>query len=294
MKRSIFSLVLLMVLAALSGCNDAKVEELEAKNAILREKQKQDSLYISDLTTEMDVIYSKLDSMRELERQIRQISADMRSGDISDEMGGTLSDNIQAIESQLDESRSRVRELEARLAQKAEENSNLSATVKRLESMVVQLKKTIADKDQTIVDLEDQIAQLQEEVAGLEVELSTEVERADSLQTGLTETKLDLNTAYYVIGTNGELKKKDILINRRRGFESERNLKHFTKIDMRETQKITVGKDIKARRVELVPPRPSRTYRLYKQGETVYLEIKDTKTFWKDRFLAIVTKTGLF
>lgn len=292
MKKPIFSLVLVLAIALLSGCNKAKIEELEAKNSILREKQRQDSLYISDLTTEMDVIYNKLDSMRELESQIRQISADMRSGDVSD--AGTLADNLSAIQAQLNDSRARIRELEARLATAAQENSSLSENVKRLEGIVVQLKKTIADKDQTIVDLQDQITQLQEEVSGLTVELGNEQQRADSLQTGLTETKLDLNTAYYVIGTNSELKKKDILVSRRRGFESDRNLKHFTKIDIRETDRITVGTDFKARKVDLVPPRPSRTYRLYKEGETVYLEIKDKEAFWRDKFLAIVPPSGLF
>ncbi len=288
MKR-LNALFLLFFLFLLSGCNNAKIEELEGKNAVLLEKQRQDSIYISGLTTEMDAIYSKLDSMREMENRIRQISADMRSGDLSGAMGGaSISQSMKAIDAQLRDSRARIRELEARLQQKAKENSNLSGTVKSLEGMVVQLRKTIDDKDQTIADLQMQIESLQDEVAGLTVQYTVEVSRGDSLQTGLDQTKLDLNTAYYIIGTNRELKKKDVLVNKRRGFESDRNLKHFTKIDIREEAKIAIGKDLKARKIDLVPERPESSYKLVEEGGMLYLQITDKGVFWQDKFLAIV------
>ncbi|MEM6299138.1 MAG: hypothetical protein AAF740_10675, partial [Bacteroidota bacterium] len=202
--------------------------------------------------------------------------------------GASISESMEAIDSQLRDSRARIRELEARLQQKAAENSNLSGTVKSLEGMVVQLKKTISDKDQTISDLQTQIESLEDEVAGLTVQYKMEVNRGDSLQTGLDQTKLDLNTAYYIIGTNRELKKKDVLVNKKRGFESSRNLKYFTKIDIREETKIAIGKDLKAKKIDLVPERPESSYKLMEEGGTLYLQINDKDTFWQDKFLAIV------
>ncbi|MGF1532903.1 MAG: hypothetical protein ACFCUI_04320 [Bernardetiaceae bacterium] len=295
MKKTLFFLIGISLWAVLAGCNADKIESLESENAIMREKQRQDSLYITDLTAELSVVYTKLDSMRAIEEQIRRTAADVRSGGISGKEGGlSLSENMQEINKKLNEGKARIRELEARLSQKTKEATGLSETVKKLEVIIVQLKQTINDKDQTITDLQGQIGMLEQQVAGLKVDLAQKEQAVDSLGTELDQSQTDLNTAYYVIGTTKELKDKDVIVSRGKGFESSRDLKKFTKIDIREMERITVGKDIKPNKVTLLPARPTSSYNLKEEGGVLYIEIKDKGKFWQDKFLAVTTTKGLF
>jgi predicted nucleic acid-binding Zn-ribbon protein len=279
-----------VILLAFSACNNKDAERLRAENEALKKERAEDSLYISDLTTEMDVVYNKLDSMRRMEERIRQTFTDLRDGRVAVAEGGmNIDQTMEAIEAEMQQSKQVIRQLEAKLKEAGKENSALAKVVE-------ELKKTVGDKDAQIGMLQDRIVELEGEVEGWKSKYADKLDEADSLQLDLDVKITEVNTAYYIVGTEKDLKNAGILVNRKRGFSANKSLDKFTKIDIRETTKITlVGDKINLKKVKVIPARPTSTYELTEEGGVAYLNITDYEGFWKSsKTLAVMTKSTFF
>ncbi|WP_291722843.1 hypothetical protein [Bernardetia sp.] len=298
LKSNLNSVVLLITLlfsmVFISSC-DKGPSENEKKLAMevedLRRAREKDSLYQADLQQEMNVIYVRLDSMRQVEDKIRRLTSDMRGGDIDPATGGmSIDEGMQQIERQMQANRAKVAELERKLKESGQQNSALANTI-------AMLKRSIEDKDAEITQMRGQIAQLETEVEGWKSRYSGKIDELDSTNVVLEDTRTMANTAYYVVGTEKELKDKNIIINDKKGFEPDgRTKSNFTAIDIRTTSSIVIGStsDVKAKKVKLLPLRPSNSYRIEERGGNVYLEITNSEKFWESKYLAILSKTSFF
>ena len=285
-KIKTLAYLVLILLVGLTSC-DTKDPEKEAMREQLRnleEKNQEDSLYIADLTSEMDVIYDKLDSMQEKEREIKALAADLRGGNINASEGGmSISETMKDIQAQLEQSRNQIRDLEARLASEGKDKQKYIA-------LVQQLRKVVEQKDANIVTLQEDIGRLQDEVKGLKLDYAVKQVEADSLQDVSNLQDEALNTAFYVIGSEKELKGLNLLVSKKKGLEGNRDQSKYISIDIREQKIITIGNVKNLKKVKLVPARPESSYRLYEDGDQAKLEIKDIDAFWQDKYLAIVSK----
>ncbi|WP_338814805.1 hypothetical protein V9L05_06215 [Bernardetia sp. Wsw4-3y2] len=278
----------------ISSC-DKGPSENEKKLAMevedLRRAREKDSLYQADLQQEMNVIYVRLDSMRQVEDKIRRLTSDMRGGDIDPSTGGmSIDQGMQQIERQMQANRAKVAELERKLKESGQQNSALANTI-------AMLKSSLEDKEAQITQMRGQIAQLETEVEGWKSRYSGKIDELDSTNVVLEDTRTAANTAYYVIGTEKELKKQDIIINDKKGFEPDgRTKSKFTAIDIRTTSSIVIGStsDVKVKNVKLLPLRPSGSFRVEERGGNVYLEITNSEKFWESKYLAILSKTSFF
>ncbi len=278
----------------ISSC-DKGPSENEKKLAMevedLRRAREKDSLYQADLQQEMNVIYVRLDSMRQVEDKIRRLTSDMRGGDIDPSTGGmSIDQGMQQIERQMQANRAKVAELERKLKESGQENSALANTV-------AMLKRSLEDKDAEITQMRGRIADLETEVTGWKSRYSGKIDELDSTNVVLEDTRTVANTAYYVIGTEKELKNQDIIINDKKGFEPDGRVKSkFTAIDIRTTNSIMIGSadDVKAKKVKLLPSRASGSFRIDERGGNVYLEITNADKFWESKYLAILSKTSFF
>ena len=278
----------------ISSC-DKSPSENEKKLAMevedLRRAREKDSLYQADLQQEMNVIYVRLDSMRQVEDKIRQITSDMRGGDIDPSTGGmSIDQGMQQIERQMQANRAQVAELERKLKESGQQNSMMA-------NQIASLKRSLEDKDAEIAQMKGRITELEGEVEGWKSRYSGKIDELDSTNVVLEDTRTAANTAYYIVGTEKDLKQKNIIINDKKGFEPDGKAKSkFTAIDIRTTNSILIGSasDIKAKNVKLIPSRPSGSFRVEERGGNVYLEITNTENFWESKYLAILSKTSLF
>lgn len=278
----------------ISSC-DKGPSENEKKLAMevedLRRAREKDSLYQADLQQEMNVIYVRLDSMRQVEDKIRKITSDMRGGDIDPSTGGmSIDQGMQQIERQMQANRAKVAELERKLKESGQQNSTLANTISML-------KRSIEDKEAEIVQMKERIAVLETEVEGWKSRYSGKIDELDSTNVVLEDTRTKANTAYYVVGTEKDLKKQNIIINDKKGFEPDGKSKSkFTAIDIRTTNSILIGSasDVKAKNVKLIPTPASGSFRIEERGGNVYLEITNTEVFWESKYLAILSKTSFF
>lgn len=285
-KIKITSYLVLFLLLALSSCDNVDPEKEAMRTALkeLEEKNQADSLYIADLTSEMDVIYDKLDSMQAKEQEIRALAADLRGGNINASEGGmSISETMKEIQSQLEQSRNQIRNLEARLKTEGKDKQKYIA-------LVQQLRKVIEQKDANVASLQEDIGRLQDEVRGLKLDYAVKEVEADSLQDVSNLQDETIHTAYYVIGSQKELKSLNLLISKRKGLEGSRDQSKYISIDIREQNTITIGAVKNIKKIKLVPTRAANSYRLYEKNGKAQLEIKNTDAFWQDKYLAIVAK----
>lgn len=277
-----------------SSC-DKGPSENEKKLALevedLRRAREKDSLYQADLQQEMNVIYVRLDSMRQVEDKIRKLTSDMRGGEVDPATGGmSIDEGMQQIERQMQANRAKVAELERKLKESGQQNSVMA-------NQIAGLKKSLEDKDAEIGQMRERVAQLETEVEGWKSRYSGKIDELDSTNVVLEDTRTKANTAYYIIGTEKELKKQNIIINDKKGFEPDgRSKSKFTAVDIRTTNSIMIGSasDVKAKNVKLIPSRPSGSFKVEERSGNVYLEITDTEAFWESKYLAILSKTSLF
>ncbi|WP_375559513.1 hypothetical protein ACE193_17485 [Bernardetia sp. OM2101] len=277
----------------ISSC-DKGPSENEKKLAMevedLRRAREKDSLYQADLQQEMNVIYVRLDSMRQVEDKIRKLTSDMRGGADAATTGMSIDQGMQQIERQMQANRAKVAELERKLKESGQQNSALANTV-------AMLKRSLEDKEAEITQMRGRIADLEGEVEGWKSRYSGKIDELDSTNVVLEDTRTVANTAYYVVGTEKELKDKDIIINDKKGFEPDGRAKSkFTAIDIRTVNSIVIGSasDVKAKKVKLLPSRPSGSFRIEERGGNVYLEITNSEKFWETKYLAILSKTSFF
>jgi len=93
-----------------------------------------------------------------------------------------------------------------------------------------------------------------------------------------------LNTAYYVIGTNRELKDKKIItgeggfigIGRTKDIMADLNMNDFVKVDITVVNEIPIMK----KKINIITSHPNGSYRLEGDKTVDKLVIVDAATFW--------------
>ncbi|RMG54225.1 MAG: hypothetical protein D6722_29375 [Bacteroidetes bacterium] len=281
------------------GCNKGKLQQLEAENQALREERGlQDSL-LNDFVSTFNLFEDNLAQIKEKENLIS-----MEAGSEEFREGGReqILDDLQLIDELLAQNRQIIADLSAKADQSSAQSSQLRRTVNTL-------KQKLADRDQEILGLKEQLATLNFTVEELNTTVDSLAQYAERLtevtetqtarlqaqtetmdeQARTIETQRDaLNQAYFVVGSNRELKDANILVRSKR-LNSEFDAKSFTTIDMREISSIPLT----AKKAELLTPHPSDSYVLQDENndnQPDAIEIIDPARFWKaSRYLVVVT-----
>ncbi len=262
---------------------DTTTNPYQAEVIKLREERLKDSVYIVELTQEMEAIYTKIEAMQNMEKKVRETSSDLSGGQVSVEEGkNKIQANMDAIFQELAESKSRTKQLEKKLKDTKRDNSGLQVMVERL-------KRTVEAENNTIILLNKELEVLQEKVKTLKLALDMNKATVTAQDEIIGLQKEKINTAYFVIGTEKYLKKREIILSTAKGLVPERDENKFTPMNIESQKTIVLGVGLKAKKIKLSPARPEDTYTLSDQGGQLMLLVKDNKRFWKDKYLAIIT-----
>ncbi|MBK8227124.1 MAG: hypothetical protein IPK70_08095 [Flavobacteriales bacterium] len=175
------------------------------------------------------------------------------------------------------------KELIARLRKQAKASA---ASIGELEKTIAGLEGSIAEKDEEIGSLKEQLASSNSSLATL-IEMYRDKSQLSDMQ------RMDLNTAYYAIGTAKELRSNGVLTKEGgvAGIGSVNKLNaenlpkdYFTQIDITRTQEITLA----AKKAKLATTHPAGSYRI-ENGER--LVITDANAFWSvSKYLVVVVE----
>jgi myosin heavy subunit len=288
MKKLIF---LLLIVPVLFSCNKKKVQNLESKNDSLIMAAYEKDMSLNEFLVAFNDIQSNLDSIKRKEMIITE-QTDNKT-ELKKTAKEQINNDINSIYNLLLDTRMKLDEARKKLGKSDYQVSELS-------KMLANLSKQLEEKDQEIEELRTElekmnikITALTEDVSKLSKESKEKSGVIEDQSKMLDEKALELNTAYYVIGTKKDLKENSIItseggfigIGSNKVLNPDFNAEYFTKIDIRNTTTIAIP----GKKVEIVTTHPSESFTISGEGDDRVLTITNAAEFWKSsKYLVVV------
>ena len=283
-------LLLSACLAMLSSCgnmgrNDAAKSENESLQAELAERDAQ----LNRIMEAFNEVQEGFRLINEAENRVDLSSGVVEGTSVADK----IREDITFISERLQANRERIAELEKELknshyasSQMKKAVANLNKELQAKTQQIETLQMELASKNIRIAELDDAVARLSKDVADLKAD--NEVKAA--MVAGQEKA---LNAAWFVFGTNSELKEQKIVtkkfLQKKKVLEDKDfNKDYFTQIDIRKDTEIKLySKDAK-----LLTSHPDGSYEFVKDAKgQLILNIKNPNKFWNvSRYLVIEVK----
>ena len=283
-----------LFVVSIASC-DSKLKESEAENAALQGDVKelvatQDSLLmlVNDITEGMNQI-------KDLEKIISTPGAlDGETPSRKEQ----IKNDIVAIQNALEERRQKLEEMEQKLQSTYGENSTLRKTIASLktqiaeqQTQITELTNQLAAAHIEIKELTGTVSSLNDRVSSLNDSVATESRERQVAQAQATSAANELNTCYYAIGTDKELKKNGILekkfLGKTKVMQGDYNAGYFTRADKRTLTTINTHSP----KAEIMTNMPKDSYTITKVGNDQVITITDAARFWSlSNFLVIKVK----
>ena len=279
--KKFFYVLLIPVLLLASGCNQKKIDRLQAQNDSLRAVGGDKDSNISEFVATFNDIEANLDSIKKAELVIDK---NAKAGEVKGSRKEQIKSDIKYIYDLQQKNRKMVAELSAKLSKSGKHAA-------QLQKMIDNLNASISEKDVQIAQMTDELGKLNIQVKDLNVKVTDLNTNVDNLSADNAKKQADidakteaLNTAYYVIGTNRELKDKKIItgeggfigIGRTKNILADLNMSDFTKVDITKVNEIPVMK----KKINIITSHPAASYRLEGDKTVDKIVIVDAKAFW--------------
>ncbi len=253
MKKYFLLLLIPVFIASCGREAKKKAEELQARNDSLMNQTTQKDEAINEFVRSINDIQSTLDTIK-MKENVINLSTE-RGGELKQTAKDQIKTDIQTIYSMMLKDKDQLAKLTKKL-----KSANMK--VDELQKLVTRLEKDIATKSAEIEELRTSLAKLniKFEAASLKIDtLSKTVNQQGSKINDQTQTiaaqEEALNTAYYVIGTNKDLKKNGVI--KKGDILADFNKELFTKIDIRKTTEIS----ILSKKAKILSSHPTASYK---------------------------------
>ena len=199
-----------------------------------------------------------------------------------------INNDIAAIDRLLQENKSKIASLQRSAALLRKANLRIDG----LEKMIGDLNTQLAEKTDEVNQLRDKLAQMGVEVENLSQEVAARSAEVENLSGEKVELQNQLNTVYYIVGSEKEL--RDAQIVNKQGFigrtltvGTNGNLDSFTAGDSRLMSEVPVGQ----KKVTVVTSHPEDSYELVTGADKVVekLLITDPARFWESSKVLIIS-----
>jgi hypothetical protein len=276
-------LLLIPVFFACGRAAKKEAETMKAKNDSLMAQTMQKDEAINEFIATVNDIQGTLDTIKMKENVINLSTG--KNGELKLSAKDQIKSDIMNIYSLMEKNKLQLADLTRKL-----KKSNMKVT--ELEKLVDRLQKDVSAKNAELEVLRDKLAKLNIviETANLRADTLSGVVKNQSkaLQEKdltIAQQEAALNTAYYVMGTDKELKKNGV-IGKGDKILPDFNKSVFTKIDIRKVTEIS----ILSKKAKVITNHPTSSYQLTGDKKIIQaLQIKDYKSFWSyTKYLVII------
>ena len=282
------SLLLIVCAAMLVSCEQlfkgSKMSEEDAKLDSLQSLLDQKDTELNEMMDAFNEIQEGFDAINEAEGRVNLLSANAEGNDTK----ANIAENMEFIENTLLENRRKIEDLQQKLKNSSVNASKMQAAINKLTEQLEQKTKELDDLRQQIAERDIKIVELGQSVEKLKTE-NTQVKAESEMNAEIAKNQdAQLNTAYYMFGTNKELKKHRILVDgdvlKTKDFDAD----YFTKIDIRKVNVIPLN----SKYAKLLTTHPEGSYSLLKDSKGEYtLRITNASEFWSvSKYLIIRVK----
>lgn len=263
-------------LLALSACqsNEKPAQEQQQK---LHDATKEELVQaVAERDELLELLGDNTTDVQEVKRLENVLSASNGMSETPDRRQQVQND-IAAIQQALQQRRERLAELEAKL-----EKSNTSN--EKLRSTIAALRKQIDDQSVQITSLTNNLAEAKTQVTQLTTvndslattvsNVSSELEETQAKNVDMTN---EMNTVYFVIATDKELKEHGI-IHKKKVLLGDYDKNFFTTADKRHLTTLPLRTK---KKVEIMTPVPNGSYAITRGADEMWtLNITDPARFW--------------
>lgn len=249
-----------------------------------------DSITIAQLTTDyneaatfndslmllMGDIYTGLDSINIQEGLLYNMSI----GEGRDRRA-EIRNNLSAIRARLASNKELLEKMEVRLKESGNQNSVLAKTIEQMKTRLSQQDEKINMLEVQLSEARDSIDALSNRLADSQEQAQMESEAKEAAQAAYQNAENQLNTVYYAIGTNKELKQNGLLEKKFLGqtkiMKGDFNENYFTKEDKRTFKEIYTG----SKKVKIWTNMPQSSYEIVEgPNKDKIIKITDPNAFW--------------
>ena len=263
-----------------------------SKGTVVKVEEQRDSLsvVVSAKDSLISAVFEDISSISENLALIRtrenllSVAGDAEGGRPVEE----INNDIAAIDRLLRENKVKIASLQSAVAQLRKANLRLDG----LEKMIRDMSAQLAEKKNEIARLRENLTQMGVEVETLTEQVAVRSEQVETLNTEKVELENQLNTVYYIVGTEKELREAQIInkqgfIGRTLTVNKTNNLDSFTKTDSRLLSEVPIGQ----KKVSVVTTHPEESYELVTDADKVVLKllITDPVRFWESSKILIIS-----
>ena len=292
MKKIMYLVWLMVGLAILPACQRSNKLEAEAMRQDSINAALQDSINTANAEKDslMQLMGDIADGMQQIKELEDIVSVKNLNGETPDRKK-QLRDDIVLIQQSINKHKARLAELEKRLKQSTNYNSQMQKSIENLKMQLEDQQKTINGLTEQLAAAHIQIKNLNQSVDSLNTvnkAVVKEKEAAQEESKQLTSEVNNLNTCYYVIGSKKELKAHKIMesgfLRKTKILQGDFEMSYFTKADRRTLSEIPLHSD----KAQLMTNHPSDSYEILEQGNMKTLHILNPARFWeKSNFLVV-------
>jgi len=264
-------------------------QKLKEENKALQEINMKRDSSLNDFIETFNTIEDNLDKIKDKEKII--------SIDVSEKPNknrkGKITEDINLINSLLEQNKLEISELNKKLKYGWFKNSKLKKLTESLQNKIVEKELEITILNKKLSSLNIEIESLNETVDNLSNTVSALDNENNKKEQIIKENIQKLNTAYYVVGTVKELEEKNIIsrnggllgIGKTSLLSNDLKVSNFSTIDITKTTLIPVT----GKKIQLVSNHPADSYKIEQKEDKKVIVILNTKDFWKSSKYLVVS-----
>lgn len=278
MKKSVIAIIS-MAMLTLASCSQKKPAETPVEQQAAIDNASREEL--SQAVSDRDELLSLVGEIQQGLTDIKQLESIMTSpqGETPSQRAQIKAD-IAAIQQALVDRRARLEELEKKLASSNIYSTQLQETIKKLQAQIDSQTAEIERLNGELGNAKQQIANLDQKVDSLNTTVSTVTEERNTAQQETAEAVNRMNTCYYVIGTNKELKAHKIVesgfLRKTKIMPGDFDSSYFTTADKRTLTTI----NLYSTKGKVLTSQPADSYTISDVNGKKVLTITNPNKFW--------------
>jgi len=276
-------LIVAIILFGLVACNTEELNRLRIENESLKgDNLNKDDVMLGFIET-MNSIQNNLDSISFKEGIISNIAS---QGENSKSVDQQINDQVNNIYDLLIQNRKKLEQLNQQSKKLSQQNKDFKEIIDRLTSQLEHKAIEIEKLCEILENKNFQISGLTAKADSLHTITVHQHHRIEEADLQIEQQQEQLNTAFYVIGTEKELVKNEVLSKKGR-IMPDLNKDYFEKINIYEKKSFIIG----YKKIQVVSSHPNDSYSLYGKNIIDSLIVDNPDSFWSNsKYLIISVK----
>ncbi len=301
-----------IILVCAFGCGneelEVKIKDLENENKGLGVKLQKQSI---DLESSSGVVKDVTDLLMNIEeteikieekKHILRNTIEMESTvDMKEEILSSIQELYDELKRQRKKAVELQKELDSYVAGDFQMNEIISSLKTALEEKTIKAEDLVRKNfslKKHVTSLETKQGELSGKIVHLKSELSIKEKEVSSQELVIKDLNEKLNNIFYIVGSSRDLIRNKIIV--KKGIPLLRSLNPFSRYyvlgqdivlaNFKKERKLLTKFSIDGKIKKILPYRSKNNYDITYENGLSFISIKDTKNFWMQKYLIIVTK----